>query len=374
MAKSTVQKLPRQLVGDGPGALEKRAPRCKRIDAQGAQAAAPMAGKYKRQRYVTKDGKCRVRLGHIQDKMRFLSDMFTTIVDLKYRWFLAIFTLCYLLTWLLFGLVYLLMALIRGDLDPQEGHQACFDNVDGFLGALLFSVETQRTIGYGTRSVTSQCPEGAILVMVQSILGSIIDALMVGCMFVKIARPKKRAETLVFTQHCVVSQRDGHICLMFRLGDLRDTHLVGPNIRAKLVRSRQSKEGEFLPLEQSDINLGSETGRDSLFLVEPLLIYHVIDASSPFWEFSAESLQHEEFEIVVILQGTIEATGMTCQALTSYTNDEILWGHRFEPVMSLVKGAFKVDYSCFENTYEVNLPTCSAKEMYEKQQAALGLI
>uniref|UniRef100_S4RAK2 Si:ch211-113j13.2 n=1 Tax=Petromyzon marinus TaxID=7757 RepID=S4RAK2_PETMA len=333
-------------------------------------AAAPMAGKYKRQRYVTKDGKCRVRLGHIQDKMRFLSDMFTTIVDLKYRWFLAIFTLCYLLTWLLFGLVYLLMALIRGDLDPQEGHQACFDNVDGFLGALLFSVETQRTIGYADGQEPGRPTDHRVLIAPNS--DSAFRAAPL-CGATACQRYKKyikqKNSHLIFSFH--LSRHFNCPVISIALPIHHINRLIIPHINRLIISSRGRQEGEFLPLEQSDINLGSETGRDSLFLVEPLLIYHVIDASSPFWEFSAESLQHEEFEIVVILQGTIEATGVwTCQALTSYTNDEILWGHRFEPVMSLVKGAFKVDYSCFENTYEVNLPTCSAKEMYEKQQAA----
>ena len=34
-------------------------------------------------------------------------------------------------------------------------------------------------------------------------------------------------------------------------------------------------------------------------------------------------------QIVVFLEGYIEATGEMCQARTSYTTREILWGHRF---------------------------------------------
>lgn len=56
---------------------------------------------------------------------------------------------------------------------------------------------------------------------------------------------------------------------------------------------------------------------------------------------------------------------MTCQARTSYTEDEILWGHRFEPCMSLEKGAFRVDYSRFEKTFEVQTPAASAREMHD---------
>ncbi|XP_059685528.1 G protein-activated inward rectifier potassium channel 4-like [Gavia stellata] len=328
------------------------------------------ASKRQRQRYVTKVGKCQVNLGNIQEKKRFLSDIFTTIVDLKYRWFLFVFMMCYIVTWVVFGTVYFFDAWMRGDVrhrgDPEW--RACIENVDGFVSALLFSVESQRTIGYGSRMVTANCAEGVILLMAQSIVGSMIDALMVGCMFVKISRPKKRAQTLIFSKNCVISRRDGQLCLMFRVGDLRDSHMVDAKIRAKLIKSRQTAEGEFIPLEQSELNLGYDTGEDRLFLVEPQIICHVINRRSPFWDMSAESLRREQFEIIIILEGIVEATGMTCQARTSYTEDEILWGYRFEPCMSLEKGAFRVDYSRFEMTFEVQTPAASAKELHELKE------
>lgn len=59
---------------------------------------------------------------------------------------------------------------------------------------------------------------------------------------------------------------------------------------------------------------------------------------------------------------------MTCQARTSYTEDEIQWGYRFEPCMTLEKGAFRVDYTRFEKTFEVQTPVTSAREMYELKE------
>uniref|UniRef100_A0A3Q0SJ16 G protein-activated inward rectifier potassium channel 3 n=1 Tax=Amphilophus citrinellus TaxID=61819 RepID=A0A3Q0SJ16_AMPCI len=317
-----------------------------------------------RQRYVTKDGKCRVNLGHIKDKSRFISDIFTTLVDLKYVWFLLVFTACYILTWMSFGGIYFLGAWLRDDIAHVHDSQwqACFENVDGFLSALLLSLESQRTIGYGTRRVTANCPEGVVLLMSQSITGSIIDAVMVGCMFVKISRPQQRAQTLIFSKHCVICERDEKLCLLFRIGDLRESHMVDAKIRAKLIKSRQTKEGEFIPLEQSEINLGYDTGGDRLLLVEPQTITHIINHSSPFWEVGAKRLKREILEIIVILEGIVEASGMTCQARTSYTQDEILWGHRFASCISLEKGAFLVDYSGFDKTFEVQMCPLSARD------------
>ncbi|XP_076017320.1 G protein-activated inward rectifier potassium channel 3-like [Genypterus blacodes] len=339
-------------------AIEKQ--HCKLL---GVKQPSHVTASNQRQRYVTKDGKCRVNLGPIEDKSRFISDIFTTIVDLKYRLFLLVFTMCYILTWVAFAGIYFLSAWLHNDIahvhDPHW--QPCYENVDSFLSALLLSLESQRTIGYGSRMVTANCLEGVVLLMIQSIMGCIIDALMVGCMFVKISRPQQRAQTLIFSKHCVICERDEKLCMLFRIGDLRESHMVDAKIRAKLIKSRQTMEGEFIPLEQSEINLGYDTGGDRLLLVEPQTITHVINDSSPFWDISAVGLKRERLEIIIILEGIVEASGMTCQARTSYTEDEILWGHRFESCISLEKEGFRVDYSVFDKTFEVQMSPLSSK-------------
>lgn len=265
-----------------------------------------------RQRYVQKDGKCNVHHGNVQETYRYLSDLFTTLVDLRWRLSLFIFTLVYVVNWLFFGFLWWLIALIRGDLvhSGEEGWTPCVENLNSFVSAFLFSIETETTIGYGYRVITEKCPEGIILLLVQAILGSIVNAMMVGCMFVKISQPKNRAETLMFSHNAVISVRDNKMCLMFRVGDLRNSHIVEASIRAKLIRSQQTKEGEFIPLNQTDINIGFDTGDDRLFLVSPLIISHEINEKSPFWEMTLAQMEKEEFEIVVILEGMVEATGM----------------------------------------------------------------
>ncbi|XP_017598281.1 PREDICTED: LOW QUALITY PROTEIN: G protein-activated inward rectifier potassium channel 3, partial [Corvus brachyrhynchos] len=227
----------------------------------------------KRQRYVEKDGKCNVQHGNVREPYRYLTDIFTTLVDLKqhgnvretyryltdifttlvdlkWRFSLLIFILAYALTWLFFGLIWWVIAYSRGDLEHLGG----------------------------------------------------------------------------FSSHAVVSLRDDRLCLMFRVGDLRDSHIVEASIRAKLIQSKQTQEGEFIPLDQTDLSVGFETGDDRLFLVSPLIISHEIDERSPFWDVSRGQLERDDFEIVVILEGMVEATGMTCQARSSYLVDEVLWG------------------------------------------------
>ena len=51
-------------------------------------------------------------------------------------------------------------------------HQSvCVYGVNSFTAAFLFSIETQVTIGYGTRAITDKCPEAILLLLIQSLLG-----------------------------------------------------------------------------------------------------------------------------------------------------------------------------------------------------------
>ncbi|XP_077176126.1 G protein-activated inward rectifier potassium channel 1 isoform X2 [Paroedura picta] len=276
---------------------------------QQQQASAP---KKKRQRFVDKNGRCNVQHGNLgSETSRYLSDLFTTLVDLKWRWNLFIFILTYTVAWLFMASMWWVIAYMRGDLNRShdEDYTPCVANVYNFPSAFLFFIETEATIGYGYRYITDKCPEGIILFLFQSILGSIVDAFLIGCMFIKMSQPKKRAETLMFSEHAAISMRDGKLTLMFRVGNLRNSHMVSAQIRCKLLKSRQTPEGEFLPLDQLELDVGFSTGADQLFLVSPLTICHVIDSKSPFYDLSQRSMQTEQFEIVVILEGIVETTG-----------------------------------------------------------------
>lgn len=79
----------------------------------------------------------------------------------------------------------------------------------------------------------------------QSIYGVFVQAFMVGIVFAKMTRPKQRTQTLLFSKYAVVCQRDGFLALMFRVGDIRKSHIIGANIRAQLIRSHSTKEGEL---------------------------------------------------------------------------------------------------------------------------------
>ncbi|MGH0128237.1 UNVERIFIED_CONTAM: hypothetical protein FKN15_033793 [Acipenser sinensis] len=203
------------------------------------------APKRKRQRFVDKNGRCNVQHGNLgSETSRYLSDLFTTLVDLKWRWNLFIFVLTYTVAWLFMASMWWVIAYIRGDLYKahDDKYTPCVANVYNFPSAFLFFIETEATIGYGFRYITDKCPEGIILFLFQSILGSIVDAFLIGCMFIKMSQPKKRAETLMFSEHAVISMRDGKLTLMFRVGNLRNSHMVSAQIRCKLLKPGDLKD------------------------------------------------------------------------------------------------------------------------------------
>ncbi|KAK2501996.1 hypothetical protein MC885_003347 [Smutsia gigantea] len=322
-----------------------------------------------RSRFVKKDGHCNVQFINVGEKgQRYLADIFTTCVDIRWRWMLVIFCLAFVLSWLFFGCVFWLIALLHGDLDASKESKACVSEVSSFTAAFLFSIETQTTIGYGFRCVTDECPVAVFMVVFQSIVGCIIDAFIIGAVMAKMAKPKKRNETLVFSHNAVIAMRDGKLCLMWRVGNLRKSHLVEAHVRAQLLKSRITSEGEYIPLDQIDINVGFDSGIDRIFLVSPITIVHEIDEDSPLYDLSKQDIDNADFEIVVILEGMVEATAMTTQCRSSYLANEILWGHRYEPVLFEEKHYYKVDYSRFHKTYEVpNTPICSARDLAEKK-------
>lgn len=329
--------------------------------------------KPKKRRLLGKRGGLKVKALNVEQKGGlYYSDLFTTLLDAEWRWVIAIFSTCYVGSWIIFGLLWLAVAKSR------ELHE-CLDNVDSFASALLFSIETQTTIGFGFRGVTPSCPHAIILLIAQSLVGLLMSAFLLGLVFTKLARPSRRADTLLFSKNAVVALRDGRLCLMFRVGDIRESRILNAQIRVQIFRTRHTAEGQDIPFYQQDLKCGIDwsdrgSGNNSLFLILPLTIVHVIDEDSPFYEMGPEDFNSKaDFEVVAVLEGVIESTSMMVEARTSYLGDEILWGRDFAQVLHDKcwdgnQGRYLVDFGLFHGSIPVELPAISAKEFYSHSQ------
>ncbi|XP_068098822.1 ATP-sensitive inward rectifier potassium channel 1-like [Hyperolius riggenbachi] len=319
----------------------------------------------RRARLVSKDGRCNIDFGNVEQQSRLahLADIWTTVLDLRWRYKMTVFVTAFLGSWFFFGLLWYAVAYLHKDLPefiPDANYTPCVENLNGMTAAFLFSLETQVTIGYGFRFVTEQCGTAIFLLIVQSILGVIINSFMCGAILAKISRPKKRGKTITFSKNAVISKRGGKLCLLIRVANLRKSLLIGSHIYGKLLKTTVTPEGETIILDQVNIDFVVDAGNENLFFVSPLTIYHVIDKNSPFFEMSAETILQHDFELVVFLDGTIEATSATCQVRTSYIPEEVLWGYRFAPIVSKTKeGKYRVDFSNFGKPVEVATPHCA---------------
>ena len=214
------------------------------------------------------------------------------------------------------------------------------------------------------------------MLQVQSLIGLILDAFMLGLTFAKLSQPRERMKTVMFSDYAVIAPRDGKMCLMFRVGDIRKSQIVDASIRMQLFRKWKTTEGREVPFYQEDLKVcydwrnPDNDFRNQLFLLLPMVIIHVINENSPFYGVTPDELKESDYEVVVVLDGIVEHTGMNTQPKTSYTADEIIWGYDFVDVIDrkfLEKGKYFVDFSKFNEISAVDVPSCSPKEFYKMQ-------
>lgn len=247
----------------------------------------------------------------------------------------------------------------------------CLLEIYDFTSCFLFSVETQHTTGYGQRTPTEVCPDAIFLMCMQNVFGLAIEAFLVGIVFAKMTRPKLRTQTIKFSKYAVICTREHVLCLMFRIGDMRKkSRIIEAKIKTQLIQTKKTKEGECLKYHQTKLIVTADDCDGDLFFIWPMTVVHKINEDSPLYHLTASDLMKENFEIIVTLEGTIESTDQKTQARSSYLASEMLWGHRFEPMMSLDAkiGGYQIDYSKFDKTVAVDIPLCSGAQLEELQR------
>ena len=65
-----------------------------------------------------------------------------------------------------------------------------------------------------------------IVVSLQAVLGCIIQAFMVGMVFSKLSRPRNRSKTIIFSNQATITMRNRRLCLIIRIGDLREDNFI----------------------------------------------------------------------------------------------------------------------------------------------------
>ena len=206
------------------------------------------------------------------------------------------------------------------------------------------------TIGYGFRYPSDGCAAGVTLLVFQSVVGLLLDSFLLGLMFAKLMRPRNRRKTIFFSNTAVIydqmvrrveQDEEGRVVereekqrvLEFRIADVRRSQVVEAHVRLQLYWYHDSGGGGGGGvLRQYDLDVGYDEGRDRIFLLTPVSVFHYITEKSPLYGLTREELASSRLELVVILEGIVEATGLTAQVLWSYTRDEIVFDAVFQPV------------------------------------------
>lgn len=325
---------------------------------------------------VKKTGKYRVTYKGLSPSERrsFALDLFQTLIDLKWRWATLVFVFTFLIVYFLFAVIWYILAKAHGDFENLNNPTwtPCIERAKTFADLLLFSIETQTTIGYGTFYPNTSCSGSLLLVFVQITVGFLLETLLVGFLLVKLSRPKHRRHTLLFSEKAVICKEDGDLCLEIRVGDLRKSHLVDTSSFGIFVSEKVSKEGIVYPLYQQQMEFEAHQMQDRVFMMWPLILRHKINEDSPLYEMTFDQMLSNTFELIIILEGTIEATGEICQARTSYSSKDIVWGHRFVNMIDFDNdnGQWSANFEKFNDTVPTPTPKCSGKQLAEIYEAS----
>ena len=243
-----------------------------------------------------------------QYRLGYFRDFFTTVVNSRWYFIILFFSALYITSWMLFGSAWLGL-----NAAYDSGNSTCITNVDDFPSAFLFSVETQMTIGYGYKYITNECRAGIFILIIECVIGLLIDSFLLGLIFTKLSRPRNRRRTLLFSNCAVIHDEEGGgKVLEFRIADVRRSQVVEAHVRLQLYWYRELSGGRC-DLQQYDLDVGYDTGRDRVFFLTPVSVYHHITEDSPLYGLTREVLASSQLELVVILEGIVEVTGLTSQ-------------------------------------------------------------
>lgn len=214
-----------------------------------------------------------------------------------------------------------------------------------FWNAFFFSVQTFGAIGYG-----HFYPEGVganVLMSVETFVGLVYVALATGLVFARVSRPTAR---VTFSRVAVVHEFDGAPTLMFRAANRRANQIFEAEVMVSLAHDTQTREGQKIRRFEE---LKMVRSRTPLFALS-WTVMHPIDETSPLNGATADSLAAVRAELVVVVAGVDDRYAQRVHARYSYAAEDIVWGVRFQDILSVgPDGRRVVDYRRFHDVVVV---------------------
>ncbi|MBK6836891.1 MAG: Inward rectifier potassium channel Irk [Bacteroidetes bacterium] len=267
------------------------------------------------QRLMNKDGSSNVR----RKGLPFFQSVsiYQTLITMPWWKFnLLVFTF-YITVNILFALVYYFV-------DPDHINGMVYNSeFEKFAEVFFFSAQSLTTVGYGRLN-----PSGyfdSTLASIESLIGLLGFALATGLLYGRFSRPLAR---ILFSKNMVVAPYKGITALMFRVANRTKSELV--DIQASVILSYVIQENgkpirkfSNLKLELTKVNLLSTSWT----------IVHPIDEESPLYNWKEADFKKNDLEVLALLQAYEETFSQTVHTRTSYTNEELHYGAKFESVI-----------------------------------------
>jgi inward rectifier potassium channel len=250
--------------------------------------------------------------------------------------FLGLLFLGFLVTNALFAAIYLGLGM---DHFVRTGGNSPLDRM---LDAFFFSAQTLTTVGYGHISPNSHLVSA--VAALESLLGLLSFALATGLLYGRFSRPHAQ---IWFSEHGLVAPyRDG-TGFMFRFVNRRSNQLI--EVEATVVLAFLDPDSDLrrfvtLKLERSRINLFPTSWT----------VVHPIDEASPLFGMGDEGLRRAQAEFIVLIKAFDDTFSQSIYQRTSYTAEEVRWGHRFRPMATPgADGVMEMDVDLVDATEAV---------------------
>ena len=260
----------------------------------------------------------------------FWKDVYHNAMTVSWPVFIAALAAAFLLVNLVFALIY------------DFGEAPVANARGGVPDLFFFSVETITTLGYG--EFYPQTTYGHLVSATESFAGLVLLAMMTGLVFARISRPRAR---IIFARYAVVATHNGAPTLMFRMANARSNFISEATAKAWMIGPSVSQEGRRL--------IGFEPMRliksENPTLALSWILFHPIDADSPLFGMTEETLAASESNFVVSVAGFDETSGQTVHARDVLPAQDVRFGHEYEDIVWIDEhGLRHIDYSKIDAT------------------------
>jgi inward rectifier potassium channel len=283
-------------------------------------------------RVINKDGSFNVlRRGvGLRDKGFYLH-----LMNSNWGWFLIQIGLAYTAVNVCFAVIYYWIGV------DQLSGAARRTQVEAFLSAFFFSVQTFTTVGYG-----NVAPKGVwtnVVAGLEAMTGLLGFALATGLLYGRFSRPSAK---IVFSSKMIVAPFNGGRALMFRIANGRPNVLMELEATAILMTVESGSGGMRRKYK------GLRLDREKVFFL-PLTwtLVHPIDEESPLNEMGVSELKGLQAEVLILVKAFDETFSQSVYARHSYTWDEVEWGRRFLPAFHVTpQGDLQLDLSLIDRS------------------------